>query len=382
MSWPVERVPGWLALADGAEFSGNFVVPAGRGGEVEPRSAEVVFNTAMSGYQEVMTDPSYFGQMVCFSSAYVGNYGVNPHDDQSASIWLSAVLAPNYTSTVSNFTATASLASRLFEGNVPLFVDLDTRRLVKRIRDAGALPGVLAADLDQARELLPLARGTDGQDLASAVSTHEVRRIPRLDGAIGEYGPLVVVDYGVKNTMVETLRGPWEVVVVPAATTSAEIRSFEPSALFLSNGPGDPGAMGWAVRELASLLGELPIAGICLGHQLLAQVAGARTFKLPFGHHGSNHPVRLGSSSRVAITAQNHNYAVDEESLSGSGNRFQVTHRNLFDGVVEGLSYPELRAFSVQYHPEASPGPHEARGYMAASLLAVLEGKGLEIAFG
>ncbi len=377
MSWPVERVPGWLVLADGTEFSGNFVVPLGQGGEIGPRSAEVVFNTAMSGYQEVMTDPSYFGQMVCFSSAYVGNYGVNGFDDQSGNIWLTAVLAPNYASTVSNFTATASLADRLFAHGVPLFVDLDARRLVKRIREAGALPGVLATDLAHARELAPFAKGTDGQDLASAVSTREVQRIPRLETADGEYGPLVVIDYGIKRAMLDTLRGPWEVVVVPANATSGQIRSFDPSAVFLSNGPGDPGAMGAAVRELKSLLGVVPIAGICLGHQLLARAAGARTFKLPFGHHGSNHPVKLGSSSRVAITAQNHNYAVDEESLADTENRFQVTHRNLFDSVIEGLNYPDLRAFSVQYHPEAAPGPHEARGYMAESLRSVLDGKEL-----
>ncbi|WP_298403803.1 glutamine-hydrolyzing carbamoyl-phosphate synthase small subunit [Ferrimicrobium sp.] len=365
------RSPGWLVLRDGTRFAGEFVHSSG--GDV-PRAvtAEVVFNTAMSGYEEVVSDPSYYGQMVCFTTAQLGNYGVTETDFQSARVWVSAVLAPRYTITVSNFAARRSLAALLETWRVPLFVNFDARRLVRHLRDVGAIPGVLTnEDPDVAFASVQDAVGTEGKNLVDAVSTDSSYTLAPIEHGAPPHR-LVVVDYGVKRAMLASLRGPWEITVVNANLGADDLRALGPSAIFLSNGPGDPEALGDKVATIRELLGEIPMTGICLGHQLLGLALGARTYKLKFGHHGSNHPVARLADRSVAITAQNHNYAVDEESLADLAHGVEVTHRNLFDGVVEGMRCDELRLVSVQYHPEAAPGPLEERGFMASQITRLM----------
>ncbi|MHB8189132.1 MAG: glutamine-hydrolyzing carbamoyl-phosphate synthase small subunit [Ferrimicrobium sp.] len=381
----VERVPGWLVLQDGTAFGGNFVRPQA----LEDRSvgdvvAEVVFTTSMSGYQEAMTDPSYHGQMICFTTSHLGNYGVTGTDDQSSRIWAAGMIGARYSEIASNYRAHTTLASWLHSAGVPLFVDVDARRLTTHLRTHGSMPGVLTTrDPDVAHMLVRDAKGTIGQDLVSEVSTTSIRDLGhgawhgKRDGSdpglsLSSVENLVVVDFGIKEAMLTSLRSPWHTYVVPARTPASEILALNPSAVFLSNGPGDPSALGWAVAEIRKLLGVVPIAGICLGHQLLALAVGAKTSRLEFGHHGSNHPVLHVPSGKVAITAQNHSYVVDEESLRDCAEQVEITHVNLFDRVVEGVRYPDLGIVSVQYHPEAAPGPNEQYWEMNNALVELI----------
>ncbi len=343
------RQPAVLVLNDGATFEGY---AAGHLPDEGFTSGEFVFNTALSGYQEVLTDPSYAGQIISFTYPHVGNYGVTPLDDESLHPWCQGVVMRELSHVPSNWRSVGPLEGFLRQHRVAAIVGVDTRRLTRHLRNHGALPGAFGhGDPALVTAAALSARGTDDTDLVGRVTTTE----PYTRGAGARH--VVALDYGIKTTMVHQLGSRFRVTVVPAATSADEIRSLHPDGVFLSNGPGDPAALGAQVHELDQLVGTVPIFGICLGHQLLARALGGRTYKLPFGHHGSNHPVRDLATGRIEITAQNHNYAVAADSLE----RGVVSHVNLNDGVIEGVSAPGERCFSVQYHPEAGPGPHDAR---------------------
>ena len=343
------RQPSVLVLQDGATFEGY---AAGHLPDEGFTSGEFVFNTALSGYQEVITDPSYAGQIISFTYPHIGNYGVTPLDDESLRPWCQGVVMRELSHVPSNWRSVGPLEGFLRQHRVAAIVGVDTRRLTRHLRAHGALPGAFGhGDPSVVAAAARTALGTDNTDMVGRVSTSEIYT----RGAGAHH--VVALDYGIKTTMVHQLAKRFRLSVVPAATSAEEIRSLNPDGVFLSNGPGDPAALGEQVRVLEQLLGTVPIFGICLGHQLLAQALGGCTFKLPFGHHGSNHPVCDLATGRIEITAQNHNYAVEPDSLV----RGVVSHVNLNDGVIEGVSAPSERCFSVQYHPEAGPGPHDAR---------------------
>jgi carbamoyl-phosphate synthase small subunit len=354
---------GLLVLADGTAFEGELIGAEAPGGVA---SGEVVFNTVMAGYQEVLSDPSYAGQVITFTYPHIGNYGTNDHDDESPRPFARGVVVRDLARRRSNWRSTGDLDAYLRRHGVPGIAGVDTRRLTRHIREAGALPGAFGdADEVTLKSAAAAEPGTDGVDLVATVTCDEPYTVAGTGGR-----RIVAYDFGIKRTILRHLAGVGEVTVVPAATPAAEVLAREPDGVFLSNGPGDPAAVGHAAEAIRGLLGEVPVFGICLGHQLLATALGATTHKLPFGHHGGNHPVRRLATGRVEITSQNHNYAVTEGSL-GAG--VQVTHVNLNDNVIEGLAAPGLRAFSVQYHPEAGPGPHDA-AYLFAAFAERIDG--------
>jgi carbamoyl-phosphate synthase small subunit len=349
-----ERFPALLALADGELFEGEAIgAPAPEG----IAGGELVFNTVLSGYQEVITDPSYAGQVVTFTYPHIGNYGVNPADDESRRPWCSGVVVRDLVTRPSSWRATGSLQEFLVRNAIPAIAGVDTRRLTRHLREYGAM-GCAFGTAGESQLLAAAAAQTNttGRDLVSGVTT----KAPYERGS----GRLRVVayDFGVKETALRCLGELATVTVVPASFPASRTLLLEPDGVFLSNGPGDPAALGALSDTISELLGKIPIFGVCLGHQLLAAALGARTFKLHFGHHGGNHPVRRLDTGRVEVTSHNHNYAVDESSLPDTGlAATEVTHVNLNDGVVEGLRCEALSAFGVQYHPESGPGPHDSR---------------------
>lgn len=360
-SRPAPSTRALLVLADGAVFEGEAIGACPPGGPFGPvATGEVVFNTVMTGYQEVLTDPSYAGQVVAFTYPHIGNYGAAPADDESARPHCRGVVVRDLAVRPSSWRSAESLGDFLVRHGVPGISGVDTRRLTRHVRSHGSLAGALGpvegeGATDEAR-LLAAAQaepGTEGRDLVSGVTT----ATPYRRGA-GPYR-VVAYDFGIKEAMLARLAAMAAVEVVPASTPAADVLARKPDGVFLSNGPGDPAALPWAVDTVGGLLGQVPVFGICLGHQLLASAVGGATVKLAFGHHGGNHPVRRLATGQVEITSQNHNYAVAAGSLEGSD--AEVTHLNLNDGVIEGLRCREAAAFSVQYHPEAGPGPHDAR---------------------
>ena len=339
-----------LVLADGTTFEGEAVGAEPPGGVA---TGEVVFNTVLSGYQEVLTDPSYAGQVIAFTYPHIGNYGVSAEDAESGRAYCRGVIVRDMTERPSNWRSSLDLDSWLEAAGVPGITGVDTRRLTRHIREAGAMAGAFGtADEVVLKEAALGEPGTDGVDLVAEVTTAEAY-------SVGE-GPLTVVayDFGIKTSILRMLSGLATVEVVPASTSAAGALLRRPDGVFLSNGPGDPAAVTYAIDAIRDLLDAgVPVFGICLGHQLMASALGGSTFKLPFGHHGGNHPVKRLRDGAVEITSQNHSYAVTPGSVGGA----DVTHVNLNDGVIEGLGCRDVRAFSVQYHPEAGPGPHDAR---------------------
>ncbi len=367
---PLSARPAVLVLADGTFFRG------GAFGARGVRCGEVCFNTSMTGYQEIVTDPSYAGQIVVMTCTQIGNVGVNPQDEESARPWLCGFVVREVFDAPSNWRAAEPLPEYLRRHQVPGIAGIDTRALVRRIRDRGFQNGVISTDPERQEvgELADMARqapALDGRDLASEVSCTEpyawsegtwegiagqLPRPPRPEPRL----KLVAFDLGIKRNILRTLtdRG-FEVTVVPAATTAAEVDALGPDAVFLSNGPGDPAATGaYAVPVINEILrAGIPLFGICLGHQMLALALGARTEKMLFGHRGANHPVKDLATGKVEITSQNHGFVVVGDSLPKG---VRKTHVSLFDGSLEGLAVEGKPVFSVQYHPEASPGPHDS----------------------
>ena len=352
-----------LVLADGTTFEGEGIGadPAGAA------SGEVVFNTVLAGYQEVITDPSYAGQIITFTYPHIGNYGVNLADFEARRPFCRGVVVRELARRRSSWRSQADLDAQLRAYGIPGIAGVDTRKLTRRIRDVGAIPGAFGpVDVVDEATLLAAAKaepGTDGVDLVAQVTTPQPYRLG--DGR----RPLVVAyDFGIKRTILRHLASWVDVEVVPAATSAADVLARDPAGVFLSNGPGDPEAVPYASEAIAGLLGNVPVFGICLGHQLLGRALGGATVKLPFGHHGGNHPVRNLATGRVEITSQNHNFAVDADSVA---DRAELTHVNLNDGVCEGLQVLDAPAFSVQHHPEAGPGPHDS-AYLFEQFAALL----------
>jgi carbamoyl-phosphate synthase small subunit len=338
-----------LVLADGTVFEGEAIGAEPADGIA---TGEVVFNTVLTGYQEVITDPSYAGQIITFTYPHIGNYGATALDLESRRPHCRGVIIRELARRRSNWRSEQDLDAFLRANGVPGIAGVDTRRLTRHIRDAGAMPGAFGTASETTLTAAAAAEsGTSGIDLVATVTTGE----PYTFGD-GERR-VVAYDFGIKHTILRHLGRIATVEVVPASTPSADVLARDPDGVFLSNGPGDPEQVPYAVDAIKGLLGRVPVFGICLGHQLLSLAIGARTEKLPFGHHGGNHPVRRIATDQVEITSQNHNFAVVADSLEGVA---EMTHVNLNDGVCEGLRVLDAPAFSVQHHPEAGPGPHDA----------------------
>ena len=352
-----------LALADGSVYRGEAFGAAGEG------AGEVVFHTGMTGYQEVLTDPSYAGQIVCMTYPEIGNVGVNPEDEESSGLYLRGFVVRDHVDFPSSWRSRESLQHYLRRHGVAGISGLDTRALVRRLRTVGTMNGILAhGECDEAElirrasELPPMA----GQNLVDEVTTAEAYRWSEgsdwraLDPKPSPIYQILAYDFGIKRNILRMLTNAgFETTVVPARTSAAEALALAPDGIFLSNGPGDPAAVGYAVETVRELVGEKPIFGICLGHQILGLALGGTRTKLRFGHHGANQPARDEDSGRVMITSENHGFALDRVALNADPD-LQVTHTNLNDQCVEGLRHRRLPVFSVQYHPEASPGPHDA----------------------
>ncbi len=342
-----------LVLKDGTVFEG---FSFGTEGETW---GEVVFNTSMTGYQEILTDPSYRRQIVTMTYTEIGNYGVNDEDVESDRVQVAGFVVREYSEFYSNWRARRSLEDYLKDNGIVGICGVDTRKLTRHIRIIGAMMGIIKTEPFNIEELKEKAKKLPdmaGMELVSEVTTKEVFKW-------GNFKPnqphIVAIDFGTKWNILRLLESHgFNITVVPATTSAEEIMLLKPDGVFLSNGPGDPFAVKFGIETVKNLIGEIPIFGICLGHQILSLALGGRTYKLKFGHRGGNQPVRFEKTGKVEITAQNHGFAVDEHTIPDD---VEITHINLNDGTVEGIKHKKLPVFSVQYHPEASPGPHDAR---------------------
>ena len=356
---------GVLALEDGRTFSGRAA------GAAVTRAGEVVFNTSLTGYQEVFTDPSYSGQIVVLTYPHIGNVGANFADQESGRPYIEALVVREFSQLSSNWRSQETVQAYLERHQIPVISEIDTRALVRHLRKHGAMRGVVSTVESDAGRLVEQARlspSMAGLELASRVSAHEpytwAEGSFHLGTGLAMQTPsrfhVAAYDFGIKQNILRLLADHGcRITVVPARTSAPDLLGLKPDGVFLSNGPGDPEPCAYAIEAIRGLLGRVPIFGICLGHQLLGLALGGRTFKLKFGHHGSNHPVKNLLTNKVEITAQNHGFAVDPDSLPSSA--VEITHVNLNDHTNEGMRHRSLPVFSVQYHPEASPGPHDSR---------------------
>lgn len=360
--------PGFLLLEDGTLFRGKVA-----DGQKSIAVAEVVFTTNMSGYQEVFTDPSYRSQIVVMTTPMIGNYGANAEDPESVQAQVSGVVVRELSKSYANWRAGESLASYLMRANIPVLYDVDTRRLTRHLRTVGVLRGVIGVGTEPTAEVkaaLEACPAMAGLDLATLVSTKK----PYVWGDATAARHIVAYDYGIKHNILRLFaeRG-CRTTVVPSQTSAKDVIAMKPDGVFLSNGPGDPEAVTYApaaVREIAGA--GIPVFGICLGHQILGLTYGGRTFKLPYGHRGGNHPVKDLATGKVLITSQNHGFAVEgsADGIPGAPD-LEVTNLNLNDGSIEGLKHRTLPVFGVQFHPEAAPGPHDAAGLFDDFMVAV-----------
>jgi carbamoyl-phosphate synthase small subunit len=357
-----------LALEDGRIFSG---LGYGHPGECQ---GEVVFNTSLTGYQEIATDPSYAGQIVVLTNPQIGNYGTNHADNEAAKPYIEGLIVREFSAISSNWRSEQVTDEYMERYAVPVLAEIDTRALVRHLRDKGVMRGVISIATSDTEALVEKARNIrkmDGTDLAKVVSTktryHFDASDPRYQGNDPLLPPtidkpplhVVAYDFGIKQNILRMLvREGCKVTVVPAETTAADVLGLKPDGVFLSNGPGDPEPVDYAVNAIRDMMGRVPVFGICLGHQLCGLALGGRTYKLKFGHHGGNHPVKNHATGKVEITAHNHNFAVDPDSINA--NEVELTHVDLNDNTLEGLRHKTLPLFSVQYHPEAAPGPHDS----------------------
>ncbi|PSH05286.1 MAG: carbamoyl phosphate synthase small subunit [Acidobacteria bacterium] len=371
-----------LALEDGRVFRGK-----GYGARVE-RTGEVVFNTSITGYQEIFTDPSYAGQIVVLTNPEIGNYGTNSDDEEAVKPYIEGLIVREFSPYASSYRSHQVTDEYLERHKVPVLSDVDTRALVRHLRDRGVMRGVISTSETDVQKLVEKAKATptiDGMDLAKVVSTKESYQWTKGDveeriiiaphpsarqlsvitaepAAVPDPAmrkKVVAFDYGIKHNILRRLvSSGCDVTVVPAQTSAEDVLALQPNGIFLSNGPGDPDAVVYAQKTIRQLAGRIPIFGICLGHQLIGLALEGKTYKLKFGHHGGNHPVKHLKTGKVEITAHNHNYAVDPDSLKQS--EVELTHVDLNDNTLEGLRHRTYPLFSVQYHPEAAPGPHDS----------------------
>lgn len=368
-----------LALEDGLVMEGETFAGSGEA------TGEVIFNTSMCGYQEILTDPSYKGQIVTMTYPLIGNYGINDQDYESIHPWVEGFIVREYSEFPSNWRSRASLKDFLEEHEVLGIQGIDTRFLTKHIRQAGAMKGIVSTeDLDPGRLVnkAKISPGLVGRDLVREVSCGE-EYFWREDETTctlstpSETPPgfrVVVVDYGVKHSILRLLAGEGcRISVVPASTSAERTLELDPDGVLLSNGPGDPAGVPYAAEEIRKLLDKIPIFGICFGHQILGRAFGLKTYKLKFGHHGANHPVKDLVSGKIEITTQNHGFCVRLDHAPSSSKGLIPTHINLNDNTLEGMRHQELPAFSVQYHPESSPGPHDSR-YLFKKFIDLMDG--------
>jgi len=379
-----QKTPAILVLADGSVFRGCSIGFSGNAGEGASTTGEVVFNTAMTGYQEILTDPSYAGQVVTLTYPHIGNVGANEEDVESRSVYAAGLIIRDLPLVASSWRQKEDLSTYLTRNKIVALGDIDTRRLTRLLRTKGAQNGCIQAGKIDEKAALAAARAAPsmaGQDLAKVVSA---KKAYDWNGSLWALGTgyrqaesprfhVVAFDYGVKHNILRNLaeRG-CKVTVLPATATAKDALALKPDGVFLSNGPGDPEPCDYAVKAIREIIGAgTPVFGICLGHQLLGLAAGARTMKMKFGHHGANHPVQDLETGQVFITSQNHGFAVDEKTLPAN---VRATHRSLFDGTLQGIEYTDKAAFSFQGHPEASPGPREM-AYLFDKFVRAMEKK-------